>query len=358
MVAIFAVLAGDRHLAASAARCATSPRLAAIGAVRRAAHRVLARCRSCVEPRQHDRHALRAASATTSTGCSCPRTGSCTRSPSSRSAPGSAYRRRATLDVAAHHGDDRAGLLQLGGCCASSWARRRRGTCGCCRSGTSCSSCSRRWASPSSRGSPRLGVGVGGQGVRPTPTGSHALDAAGGARAARRRRRRRPQLRTRRPSVVACRATPCGSIAIAVLAVVATTVALVRVQQTRGFLPYWAKYNYTGYESGTTADFTAKSWPEYRAFLDTANSLAARSHGVGGRRRDRRVRHAARAHAAAVLDPRSHPVDGGPVLRGVDDDAVPLHDGRDARAGAVEPGARAARTARSPTSTSACGTCS
>ncbi len=41
----------------------------------------------------------------------------------------------------------------------------------------------------------------------------------------------------------------------------------------RDFIPYWARYNYTGYESGTTADFTAKSWPEYRAFLDTANSL-------------------------------------------------------------------------------------
>jgi hypothetical protein len=63
-------------------------------------------------------------------------------------------------------------------------------------------------------------------------------------------------------------------IAIAVLAVIATTVALVRVEQTRDFLPYWARYNYTGYESGSTADFTAKSWPEYRAFLDTANSLA------------------------------------------------------------------------------------
>jgi len=63
-------------------------------------------------------------------------------------------------------------------------------------------------------------------------------------------------------------------IAIAVLAVVATTGALVRVQQSRDFLPYWASYNYAGYEGGTTADFTAKSWPEYRAFLDTANSLA------------------------------------------------------------------------------------
>ena len=63
-------------------------------------------------------------------------------------------------------------------------------------------------------------------------------------------------------------------VAITVLAVIATTVALVRVQQTRAFLPYWARYNYTGYESGTAEDFTAKSWPEYRAFLDTANSLA------------------------------------------------------------------------------------
>ncbi len=63
-------------------------------------------------------------------------------------------------------------------------------------------------------------------------------------------------------------------IAITILAVIATTASLVRVQQTRDFLPYWARYNYTGYESGTAADFTAKSWPEYRAFLDTANSLA------------------------------------------------------------------------------------
>ena len=62
-------------------------------------------------------------------------------------------------------------------------------------------------------------------------------------------------------------------VAITVLAVVATTVSLVRVQQTRDFLPYWARYNYTGYESGTAADFTAKSWPEYKAFIDTANSL-------------------------------------------------------------------------------------
>jgi len=47
----------------------------------------------------------------------------------------------------------------------------------------------------------------------------------------------------------------------------------VRVHATRGYQPYWAKYNYTGYEGGTAADFTAKSWPEYRAFIDTAEAL-------------------------------------------------------------------------------------
>ena len=91
-------------------------------------------------------------------------------------------------------------------------------------------------------------------------------------------------------------------VAMAVVAAIVTTICLVIVQNERDFIPYWARYNYTGYESGTTADFTAKSWPEYRAFLDTANSPRARPHVVGGRRRDRRVRHAARAHAAAVLD--------------------------------------------------------
>ena len=62
-------------------------------------------------------------------------------------------------------------------------------------------------------------------------------------------------------------------VAMAVLAAITATVCLVIVQNERDFIPYWARYNYTGYESGTTADFTAKSWPEYRAFLDTANSL-------------------------------------------------------------------------------------
>jgi hypothetical protein len=63
-------------------------------------------------------------------------------------------------------------------------------------------------------------------------------------------------------------------IAMAVLAAIVATVGLVLVQDDRDFIPYWARYNYTGYESGTAASLTAKSWPEYRAFLDTANALA------------------------------------------------------------------------------------
>ncbi len=95
--------------------------------------------------------------------------------------------------------------------------------------------------------------------AEPAPDGAPAPGAA--ARQSRRAR-----------NVVARRSTRV--VAITLLAVLATTVALVRVQQTRGFLPYWARYNYTGYEGGSTANFTKKSWTEYRAFMDTADKLA------------------------------------------------------------------------------------
>ncbi|HLM19491.1 MAG TPA: 6-pyruvoyl-tetrahydropterin synthase-related protein, partial [Acidimicrobiia bacterium] len=62
-------------------------------------------------------------------------------------------------------------------------------------------------------------------------------------------------------------------VALTVLAAITATVCLVIVQNERDFIPYWARYNYTGYEGGSTENFTAKSWPEYRAFLDTANNL-------------------------------------------------------------------------------------
>ncbi|MEX2100798.1 MAG: hypothetical protein WEB19_05225 [Acidimicrobiia bacterium] len=72
---------------------------------------------------------------------------------------------------------------------------------------------------------------------------------------------------------VVARSTFVRVIAMAVLAAVLTTVALVRINATEGYLPYWAKYNYTGYEGGTAEDFTQKSYPELRAFMDTAATL-------------------------------------------------------------------------------------
>ena len=62
-------------------------------------------------------------------------------------------------------------------------------------------------------------------------------------------------------------------VALALLAAVVTSFGLWRIYDKRDFLPYWAKYNYAGYEGGTDAAFTKKSWPEYRAFMDTAKSL-------------------------------------------------------------------------------------
>ena len=181
------------------------------------------------------------------------------------------YRRRATLYLAALTVMTGLVFYNWEGL-RTSWARRRPGTCGCSRSGTSCSSCSRRWASPSWRASAALGVGVGGQGVRPPGTGSHAR-RGGGARAPRRPRPTGPtreragrawwhlaQLRAgdrgsrcwrwwrrRSPSCASSRpATSCPTGR-------STTTPATR--------------------AASTADFTAKSWPEYRAFLDTANSL-------------------------------------------------------------------------------------
>ncbi|MEX1008821.1 MAG: 6-pyruvoyl-tetrahydropterin synthase-related protein [Acidimicrobiia bacterium] len=62
-------------------------------------------------------------------------------------------------------------------------------------------------------------------------------------------------------------------LVIGVVLAVFTTIALVRVNATKGYVIYWAKYNYTGYEGGTAADFTKKGYAEYRAFIDTAASL-------------------------------------------------------------------------------------
>jgi hypothetical protein len=62
-------------------------------------------------------------------------------------------------------------------------------------------------------------------------------------------------------------------VAMAVLVAITATVGLLLADQEKSFVPYWARYNYTGYETGSADNFTAKSWPEYKAFMDTANTL-------------------------------------------------------------------------------------
>ena len=41
-----------------------------------------------------------------------------------------------------------------------------------------------------------------------------------------------------------------------VVCVLFATVVLVRINATKGYVTYWAKYNYTGYEGGTVVDST------------------------------------------------------------------------------------------------------
>ena len=115
--------------------------------------------------------------------------------------------------------------------------------------------------------------------------------------------------------------SPCSRPSLA-------TIALVHRAERAGLPPVLGRVQLHRLRERRRERLTAKSFAEYRAFIDTAERASARPHAVGRRRRDRRVRHAARADAAAVLDRRAHPVDGGPVLRGVGDHAVPLHDGR------------------------------
>jgi hypothetical protein len=74
-------------------------------------------------------------------------------------------------------------------------------------------------------------------------------------------------------SQLAARSTMVRAVALALVLALVAAIVLVRVNDTRGYLPYWAKYNYAGYEGGTTADATAKSYPELKAFMDTADQL-------------------------------------------------------------------------------------
>src|SRR5680860_382440 len=63
-----------------------------------------------------------------------------------------------------------------------------------------------------------------------------------------------------------------SGIAVAVVAVAVAAGTLVQLHETRGFLDFWARWNYTGVEE-TGLDGVGKSYPEYRALLDTMADL-------------------------------------------------------------------------------------
>ncbi len=98
---------------------------------------------------------------------------------------------------------------------------------------------------------------------------------------------------------------------------------------------------------GTTCSATrvARSTPSTTNWSPrwaTSATNGLRPGAVGEQQRQRRVRHHDGADAASALDRRMHRLDGGPVLRGVGHDAVPLPErGGDVEA-VVEPGAPAA----------------
>jgi hypothetical protein len=62
-------------------------------------------------------------------------------------------------------------------------------------------------------------------------------------------------------------------LVIGIIAAVFTVVALVRINATRGYITYWAEYNYSGYEGGTPATVTKKDYAGYKSFIDTARTL-------------------------------------------------------------------------------------
>src|SRR5215216_1969956 len=72
------------------------------------------------------------------------------------------------------------------------------------------------------------------------------------------------------------------SVAIAILAVLVTGVAIWRVYATTDFLTFWAKWNYSGYEH-TGAESDTKVYPEFHGLVSTLDRLpAGRSLWEGG----------------------------------------------------------------------------
>src|SRR5215218_527859 len=64
------------------------------------------------------------------------------------------------------------------------------------------------------------------------------------------------------------------SVAIAILAVLVTGVAIWRVYATTDFLTFWAKWNYSGYEH-TGAESDTKVYPEFHGLVSTLDRLPA-----------------------------------------------------------------------------------
>ena len=91
----------------------------------------------------------------------------------------------------------------------------------------------------------------------------------------------------------------------------------------------WTRYNFKGYEG-------RPPYAEYKALIETMADIGADpTYGCGRAMWENNeatgvVRHDDGADAAAALDRRLHRRDGGPVLRGLGHDAVPLpHRGGD-----------------------------
>jgi hypothetical protein len=62
------------------------------------------------------------------------------------------------------------------------------------------------------------------------------------------------------------------AVTIAVVTVLVTAVAIWRVYATTGFLTFWAKWNYSGYES-SGGEAGTKAYPEHRALIDELDKL-------------------------------------------------------------------------------------
>jgi hypothetical protein len=75
---------------------------------------------------------------------------------------------------------------------------------------------------------------------------------------------------------VSSRSAVLGAGAAALVVMLLTGVTLVRVDATRGFLRFWADWNYSGYEDTSgiaTADHRPKAWPEFQSLIEEMRAL-------------------------------------------------------------------------------------